>query len=125
MRLILHEIELNTKDAEAGKKFYHDLLGLPVHVDQDGLKVFDSGWSGLDLNVSTHNPRRTAISFLTDNLDAFVAMLKEKNCNLSDIYETHLDLRAVKLEDPDGNIIEIQCPTEKSPQFLHDMLRLY
>lgn len=125
MKLILREVELNSKDVQSSGKFYHDLLGLPVHVDQDGLKVFDSGWSGLDLNVSIHNPGKTAISFPTDNLDACVAMLKEKNCNVSDIYETHLDLRAVKLEDPDGNRIEIQCPTEKSPQFLHDMLRLY
>ena len=49
MKLMLHEIELYMKDVESNKQFYHELLGLPVHVDQEGLKVFDSGWPGLDL----------------------------------------------------------------------------
>ncbi|MEN8127876.1 MAG: VOC family protein [Planctomycetota bacterium] len=123
MKLILHEVELNSKDVESSEKFYHDLLGLPVHVDQEGLKVFDSGWSGLDLNVSVHNPGKTTISFLVDNLDEFIAMLKDNGHKVGDIYETHLEMRAVELEDPNGNRIEIQCPTEKSPQFLHDMVK--
>ena len=123
MKLILHEVELNSKDVESSKKFYHDLLGLPVHINQEGLKVFDSGWSGLDLNTSTHNPGRTTISFLVDDLDEFAAMLKKKDCNVSDIYETHLGMRAIEFKDPDGNKVEIQCPTEKSPPFLHDMIK--
>ena len=125
MKLILHEVELNSKDVESSKKFYNELLGLSVHVDQDGLKVFDSGWSGLDLNVSVHNPDSTTITFLVNNLDECVEVLKDKNCEKSDIYETHLGLRVVKLEDPDGNIIQIQSPTEESPPFLHDMVKQF
>ena len=123
MRLILHEVELNAKNVESGKTFYHDLLELPVTVDQEGLKVFDSGWPGLDLNVSIHNPGKTMISFLIDDLDDFVKELKKKDCDVSDIYDTHLGMQAIELEDPDGNRIEIQCPTEKSPQYLHDIIK--
>lgn len=123
MKLILHEVELNTNDAEAGKKFYHDLLGLPIHVDQKGLKVFDSGWPGLDLDTSTHNRGPITLSFLTDDLDAFAAMLKQKGSNIGEIYEVHLGMRAIELEDPNGNRIEIQSPTDQSPQFLHDMVK--
>ena len=123
MKLILHEVELNSKDVESSKKFYHDLLGLPVHVDQEGLKVFNSGWSGLDLNTSIHNTGQTTISFLVDDLDGFVRKLREKDYVVGDIFETHLGMRAIELEDPDGNRIEIQCPTEESPQFLHDMIQ--
>ena len=123
MRLILHEVELNAKNVESGKTFYHDLLELPVTVDQEGLKVFDSGWPGLDLNVSIHNPGKTMISFLIDDLDEFVKELKKKDCDVSDIYDTHLGMQAIELEDPDGNRIEIQCPTEKSPQYLHDIIK--
>jgi len=123
MKLILHEIELNSKDTEAGKRFYRDLLGLPMAVNQEGLKVFDSGWPGVDLNISIHNPGQTTISFLVDDLDGFVTELKKKGCNVSNVYETHMEMRAIELEDPDGNRIEIQCPTEKSPKFLHEMLK--
>lgn len=123
MKLILHEIELNTKDAGAGRNFYHDLLGLPVVLERDGLKVFDSGWPGVDLDVSIHNPGKTTLSFLVDNLDEFTAMLKKKGRKVSDIYDTHLGMQAIELEDPDGNRIEVQCPTEKSPSFLHDMIK--
>ena len=123
MKLILHEIELNSKNPEAGKKFYNDLLGLSVYVDQNGLKVFDSGWAGLDLGVSTHNPEKTTITFLVGNLEECVGDLKKKGCDVGAIYDTHLGMRAIELEDPEGNRIEIQCPTEKSPQYLHDMIK--
>ena len=51
MGLKLHEIELNAKDSEASKRFYNDLLGVPVNIDQKGLKCFDSGWPGLDIDI--------------------------------------------------------------------------
>ena len=48
MKIRLHEIELNAKDTNASKIFYHDILGLPIVIDQQGLKVFDSGSSEID-----------------------------------------------------------------------------
>ncbi len=69
MKLKLHEIELYTKDPEASKRFYNDQLGLPLNVDQNGLKCFDSGWPGLDVDASIHFPGRVSISFLVDDVD--------------------------------------------------------
>lgn len=123
MKLILHEVELKSNDVEAGRKFYHDLLGLPVHVDQDGLKVFDSGRPGLDLDVSVHNPGKTAITFLVNDLDQFIDEFRKKGGECGNMYDTHQGMRAVALEDPDGNSIEIQSPTEKSPPYLHDLIK--
>lgn len=122
MKLKLHEIELNAKDVEASGVFYHDLLGLAVAVDQEGLKVFDTGWPGVDLNASTHKPGKLTISFLVEDIEECIAELTEKGCRNLRIYETHLGMQAIELKDPDGNRIEIQSPTDKSPQFLHDML---
>jgi catechol 2,3-dioxygenase-like lactoylglutathione lyase family enzyme len=123
MKIKFHEIELSAKDPNASKKFYHEILGLPVAVDQEGLKVFDSGRPGIDVDVSTHNPGKTSMSFLVDNLDKFAAELRAKGIKVDGPYSTHLGMRAIELEDPDGHKIEIQSPTQKSPQWLKDMVK--
>ena len=123
MKIKLHEIELNSKNPETSKEFYNSLLGIPINVDQDGLKCFDSGWPGLDVGTSIHFPGKVSISFLVDNIDAYMANLREKGVNVDDPEESHLGMRAFSLEDPDGHRVEIQSPTEKSPQWLKDMIK--
>ena len=92
-------------------------------VDQEGLKVFDSGWPGIDVEVSTHYPGKTSISFLVEDLDKFIAELKAKGVNVGAPYDTHLGMLAITLQDPDGHRIEIQCPTQKSPEWLKKMAK--
>jgi catechol 2,3-dioxygenase-like lactoylglutathione lyase family enzyme len=123
MKIRLHEIELNARDPETSKKFYHDILGLGVAVDQDGLKVFDSGWPGIDVDASTHYPGKTSISFLVENLDQFIAELRAKGITADTPYDTHLGMRAITMQDPDGHRIEIQCPTQTSPEWLKGMVK--
>ena len=123
MKLKLHEIELNTKDPEASKRFYNDLLGVPVNVDQKGLKCFDSGWPGLDIDISIHFPGKVSISFLVDDIDQFVKELRGKGFEVDNPDDSHLGMRAVALEVPDGHRVEIQAPTEKSPNWLRKMVR--
>jgi catechol 2,3-dioxygenase-like lactoylglutathione lyase family enzyme len=122
VKLKLHEIELNAKDPEASKMFYNDLLGLQVNVDQKGLKCFDSGWSGLDVDTSIHFPRRVSISFLVDDIDQFVRDLRGKGVLVDDPHGSHLGMRAMELQDPDGHRVEIQAPTERSPEWLKKMI---
>ena len=122
MRVKLHEVELYAKDPEASKRFYSDILGIPITVDQKGLKCFDSGWTGLDFDVSTHFPGKISISFLVQDIDQFVNELKEKGVQVEAPSESHLGMRAVALEDPDGHRIEIQTPTEKSPDWLQKLV---
>jgi catechol 2,3-dioxygenase-like lactoylglutathione lyase family enzyme len=123
MILKLHEIELNAKDVEASKRFYKDLLGVPVTVDQKGLKCFDSGWPGLDLDISIHFPGKVSISFLVDDIDQFVKELRSRGVQVDDPDDSHLGMRAIALEDPDGHRVEIQAPTEKSPDWLRKMIQ--
>ncbi len=122
MKLKLHEIELNAKDPEASKKFYSDVLGLPINRDQEGLKCFDSGWAGLDIDTSVHFPGKVSISFLVEDIDQFIKELRDKGIQVDDPSDSHLGMRAVFLEDPDGHRVEIQSPAEKSPEWLKKMI---
>ncbi len=123
MGVKLHEIELNAKDPEASKKFYNELLGLPITRDQEGLKVFDSGRPGLDVDASVHNAGKVSISFLVADLGKFVEELRGKGVEVEDPSEAHLGMRAVTLEDPDGYLIQIQSPTAASPDWLKSMVQ--
>jgi catechol 2,3-dioxygenase-like lactoylglutathione lyase family enzyme len=122
VRLKLHEVELNAKDPEASKRFYHHMLGLRISIDEDHLKVFDTGWPGVDLDASGHHPGQMSVSFLVEDLDRFVTELRAKGMEVADPQPAHLGMRNVVLTDPDGNRIAVQSPTETSPEWLKRML---
>lgn len=117
----LHEVELYSKDPEASLKFYQ-AIGFGINRDQKGLKVFHPGWDEIDLDVSTHFPGKVSISFLVKNIDEYVQRLREKGFKIDDPKESHLGMRAFNIIDPDGYRIEIQSPTEKSPEWLRKMV---
>jgi len=119
----LHEIELAAKDPEASKRFYHELLGLPVRVDQPSLKVFDSGIGGLDFNTSIHNPGCVRVAFLVNDLDQTIAALRAKGVHVLEPFDAHLGMRGIRLEDPDGNLVIIHAPTERSPEWLRSQAK--
>ena len=123
MKLILHEIELNMKNQEKTLEFYSDILGLNVKHKHDGLQVYDSGWAGLYFDNSVHYPNKTSISFLTDDLESYVKHLSNKGINVNDPEDSHLGMKTVSFEDPNGIRIEIQEPTEQSPVWLRKMIR--
>ena len=121
MKLKLHEIELNAKDPEASKMFYHGLLGLPIGTDLEGLKVFDAGWPNVDVDASVHFPGKVLVSFLVHDLDQYVAELRAKGVQVDDPKATHLGMRSIVLTDPDGHLVAIQAPTAESPDWLKKM----
>ena len=122
MKLRLHEIELYSEDPGTSKEFYNGVLGLPINVDQEGLKCLDSGWSGLDVDTSVHFPGKVSISFLVEDIEQYVKELRDKGFPADDPVESHLGMRAVVLEDPDGHRVEIQSPTDNSPEWLKKMI---
>ncbi len=87
-----------------------------------GLKCFDSGWPGLDVNPSIHLPAQGSISFLVDDIGAFTNVLRFEGVAVDDPDDLHLGMRAFELEDPDGHRVEIQSPTDKSPQWIREMV---
>jgi catechol 2,3-dioxygenase-like lactoylglutathione lyase family enzyme len=122
MKLRLHEIELNSKNPEACKRFYADLLGIPVNVDQKGLRCFDSGRPGLDIDTSVQFPGKVSISFLVEHIDQLVEELGEKGLHVDEPTDSHLGMRTTALEDPDGNRVKIQPPIRRSPNWLRKMI---
>lgn len=85
MKIRLQEIELGTNDPDKSKLFYSTILGLETSVDQAGLKVFNSGVTGVDFNMSTHFPTKTTVtSFLTDNLQDVIERLSKMELFLAD-----------------------------------------
>ncbi len=69
MKIRLQEIELGSKAPDKSLAFYSTVLGLETSLEQKDLKVFKSGVTGIDFNVSTHHlSEKTVISFLTDDL---------------------------------------------------------
>ena len=114
----LHEVELYVQDVEATKRFYHEILGLPLHVDEAGLKVFDSGRPGVELDASGHFPGTVSLSFLVDDLDAVIQRLRVRGLQVGEPEESHLGMLAVSISDPDGYRVEIQSPTDASPSWM-------
>jgi catechol 2,3-dioxygenase-like lactoylglutathione lyase family enzyme len=123
MKIKLHEVELNVRNPEESKRFYNEVLGIHINVDQDGLKCFDSGCPCLDLNASIHFPGKVSISFLVDDIGTFVKELRAKGVEVNDPTASHLGMRAFSLEDPDGHRVEIQSPTDASPDWLKNMVK--
>jgi catechol 2,3-dioxygenase-like lactoylglutathione lyase family enzyme len=121
MKLI--EVEFPSKDPEASKRFYHDMLGLGVRVDGKGLKVFDSGRLGVDFDVSIHNPGRARVSFLVADLKPTIASLRARGITVPKPVESHHGMIYIRLEDPDGTVVDIQTPSERSPDWLKDQVK--
>lgn len=123
MKIRLHEIELYSEDAKASRQFYKDILGLEVQHQIDGLNVFDSGWPGIDFDTSVHNKSKARIGFVVDSLEEFLNSIKGKNLKWAGPTQSHLGMNIIQLEDPDGNIVEVQEFTDQSPGFLKQLFQ--
>lgn len=106
MELRLLEIELNTNNPEASKRFYSEQLGLKAHVDEDGLKVFSSGIPDLDFNKSRHFPGKISISFYSQDIQACIDELNSKGVEIAEQFGNPVS--AIVLQDPDGCRVEIK-----------------
>ena len=106
MQLRLLEIELNTDNPEASKRFYGEQLGLETHVDGDGLKVFGSGIPDLDLIKSRHFPGKISISFYAQDIQACIDELNSKGVEIVERFGDPVS--AIVLQDPDGCRVEIK-----------------
>lgn len=119
MKIRLQEIELGATDPEKSKEFYSLTLGLETSVDQEELKVFNSGVPGIDFDVSTHFPSKTVVtSFLTDNLQNVIDRLSANGIPFSGPRKSHLGMITIEFTDPDGYVIKVNQPTEESPVWL-------
>lgn len=99
---------LPMNNAEAAKKFYRDVLGLPLKFDfaEGGLTAFQVGDQEAAVilqDTSKHPDAKPSILFVVDDVNATYQELKAKGVQfLSEPYEIYTGL-AVQFEDPFGN----------------------
>ena len=119
MKIRIQEIELGTKDPDISKEFYNSILGLNTIVDQDDLKVFESGIDGMDFNASRHIPvKAMIISFLTNDLQTVIERLNANGIPFIGPNKSHLEMSTIEFKDPDGYIIRVNQPSDTSPSWL-------
>lgn len=117
----LKNILIAVKDLTESKKFYHNLFGLDVILDQEGNVVMTEGlvlqaaslWSAfLEKDIIEEN-HATELYFEEKNVEAFVEKLEALYPNIR--YVTKLTTfewgqKVVRFYDLDGNLIEVRTP---------------
>ena len=95
------------------------MLGLDPVIDQEQLKVFNSGVAGVDFNLSQHQScKKVVTSFLTNDLQKLMDRLQLTGVCYEGPVKSHLGMMSVSFQDPDGNMIKVNQPTADSPSWL-------
>lgn len=117
----LKNILIVVDDIERSKKFYHDLFGLNVVLDNDGNVIMTDGlvlqdkkiWKGsIGADVAGEN-NSCELYFEHYDVEGFAQRLEELYPSVK--YVTRLmthswGQKVVRFYDPDGNLIEVGSP---------------
>ncbi|HJC47405.1 MAG TPA: VOC family protein [Candidatus Lachnoclostridium pullistercoris] len=117
----LKNVLITVKDMEQSKKFYHDLFGLDMILDNDGNMILTEGlvlqdaaiWQtflGKEIIPKNHS---CELYFEERDIDAFVQKLESLYPSVQYVNRlmTHSwGQKVVRFYDPDGNLIEVGTP---------------
>ena len=120
----MHQVALTTTDINRSSRFYRETLGLKqlAVIDPPGLAFYDVDGVRLSLlQDATAEPSSSVIYFRVADIDAAVAVLKQKDVNLEQ--EPELVFKDTKgqfgkageeewmafFRDPDGNLLALAC----------------
>ena len=105
---------LYTKDLERSKKFYEEILGLQLALDQGACLIFrccQNAFIGICENpeVST-NPTGIILTLVTPEVNAWYQALRDKGIPIEKppTYNPKYNIEHFFTRDPDGYLIEIQ-----------------
>ena len=117
----LKNVLIVVKDIEKSRKYYHDLFGLELVVDNDGNMILTDGlvlqaesyWKQfLNRDVAWNN-NASELYFEEKDLEGFVAkleMLYPETEYVNRLMEHSWGQKVVRFYDPDGNLIEVGTP---------------
>ena len=117
----LKNILIVVKDIEKSRKFYHDLFGIDLVLDNDGNMILTEGlvlqdekiWkSFLDKDIVPKS-NSCELYFEEQNIESFVEKLERLYPDIE--YVNHLmthswGQRVIRFYDLDGNLIEVGTP---------------
>lgn len=120
----LKNVLIVVKDMEASKRFYKDLFGLDVVLDQDGNVILTEGlvlqdkqiWESFIKKDVIERGHDTELYFEEKDIDGFLKKLEESSYEMEYI---NRDLRhswgqrVIRIYDLDGHIIEIGEPMKE------------
>ena len=117
----LRNILIVVEDIEKSKKFYHDLFGLDVILDNEGNVILTEGLVLQEKTIWKNFPERDIISesnscelyFEEKNIEAFVEKLDKLYPDIKYVNRlmTHRwGQKIVRFYDLDGNLIEVGTP---------------
>lgn len=117
----LRNILIVVKDMERSIKFYRELFGLQVILDQDGNVIMSEGlvlqdakiWKNFIHRDLIEKNNMTELYFEEPDLEAFVKKLKESEFEIeyvNELMEHSWGQKVIRFYDPDGNLIEVGTP---------------
>ena len=117
----LKNVLIVVKDIEKSKKFYHDLFGLDVVLDNDGNVILTEGlvlqdekiWRGFLERDIVPKSNSCELYFVERDIEAFVEKLERLYPAIEYVNRlmTHSwGQRVVRFYDLDGNLIEVGTP---------------
>ena len=117
----LKNVLIVVKDIEKSRKFYHDLFGIDLVLDNDGNMILTEGlvlqdekiWkSFLDRDVIPKS-NSCELYFEEQDIEAFIEKLEKSYPAIEYVNRlmTHSwGQRVIRFYDPDGNLIEVGTP---------------
>lgn len=117
----LKNVLIVVKDIQKSMKFYHDLFGLELILDNDGNMILTEGlvlqdekiWKGfLGKEIIPEN-NSCELYFEEHNLESFVQKLESlypETKYVNRIMTHSWGQKAIRFYDPDGNLIEVGTP---------------
>lgn len=117
----LRNVLIVVKDIEKSKKFYKDLFGLDVILDNDGNVILTEGLVLQDASIWQEFIQRevipennsTELYFEEKDIEGFVEKLgnyDEPICYVNHLMKHSWGQKVVRFYDPDGNLIEVGTP---------------
>ena len=117
----LKNVLIVVNDMDRAIRFYKEIFGLQVILDQDGNVIMSEGLVLQDANIwqqfldkeLTPKNNMTELYFEENDIEGFVKKLEESDFEIEFVNKlmTHSwGQRVVRFYDPDGNLLEVGTP---------------
>lgn len=117
----LKNVLIAVNDMERAVRFYRELFGLEVILDQDGNVIMSEGlvlqdakiWSDFLKKLLIPENHMTELYFEESDLEGFVKKLEDSDFEIryvNELMEHSWGQKVVRFYDPDGNLIEVGTP---------------